>query len=156
MNTILLTGFKPFGPYRVNVAEMLVDQLNGQILEIDQDVRVQIVGVKLPMNFRVFRQTLAQAIIKVKPKLVIGLGMDFKDLAHLSFELVAHRRPKYGTRIPDEEGNFGVNQDLDKLSETLRLPNESQIKSIIKTVKGIELSEDAGGYMCETVLRDLI
>ncbi len=153
---VLLAGFEPFCPYRNNVAERLVDELNGKVIEVKEGIRIQIVGLKLPINFRTFREVLSAALPSIQPKIAVGLGMDFKDLVHLSFELLAHSVPEYGTDIRDTEGNVGHNYSLDELPAVIKVPNEEAMKRAIQDVVGIELSENAGGHMCETVLRDLI
>ncbi len=108
-NKILLTGFEPFGPYRYNVAEQLVEALNGEIIDVRQNTRLQIIGVSLPINFGTFRKILEAAIESTKPKIALGLGMDFKDHDHLSLELAAHSIPNYCNDIQDTECNIGPN-----------------------------------------------
>lgn len=153
---VLLAGFEPFGPYRNNVAEQLVDSLGGKVIEINDLTRIQIIGLKLPIHFGTFREVLENAIKEIQPIVAIGLGMDFKDLKHLSLELLAHSEPQYGTDIKDTEGKVGPIGSLDELPRVIRVPNESQITRTVSEVTGIEVSENAGGHMCETVLRDLI
>lgn len=156
MERLLLTGFEPFGPYSKNVAAELVDRLDGQILEISDGIRVQIVGLRLLIRFRDFREILREAVAEHQPKVAIGLGMDFKDQPKLALELLAHRSPQYGTEITDTEDQVGPNDDLDELDEKIRLPNEEKIKLAIAQIAGIDTSENAGRHMCETILRDLI
>lgn len=153
---VLITGFEPFGPYRYNVSEQLVEALDGEIIDLRQDTRLQIISVSLPINFGTFRKILEEAIQSIRPKIALGLGMDFKDHDHLSLELIAHSTPDYGDDIQDTEDNIGPNGSLDTLSETIRIPNEEHIKSAISAINGIQVSEEAGRHMCETVLRDLI
>ena len=153
---VLLAGFEPFGPYSYNVAEQLVDELDGEVIEVSEDTRIQIIGLKLPLNFRTFREILAEAIRDTRPEIAVGLGMDFKNLDHLSLEIEAHQEPNYGSDIQDTEGNIGPDGYLDELPKVIRVPNEAQITRAIAEVSGIELSENAGKHMCETTLRDLI
>ncbi|PIR76548.1 MAG: hypothetical protein COU32_01405 [Candidatus Magasanikbacteria bacterium CG10_big_fil_rev_8_21_14_0_10_42_10] len=156
MKTLLLTAFEPFGPYTKNVSKKLVQKLQGTMLKNDTSNEINIVGVVLPIEFHRFRKVLQHEVEKYSPHIVVGLGMDFKDQSSLSFELLAHRTPSYGTTISDNKGIFGQNKKLDTLAEELRLPNEHQLTNIITKIDGIELSEHAGGFMCETVFRDLI
>jgi hypothetical protein len=81
--------------------------------------------------------------------------MDFKDLDHLSFEVVAHRGPNYGI-LKDTLGEAGSNADLDSLLDILELPNKKELIKQVYPLAGVGVSENAGGHMCETVLRDLI
>ncbi len=156
MEKLLLTGFEAFGPYTKNVAAELVDRLHGQIIEISDGTRIEIVGQRLPINFSDFRGVLSEAIETHKPKVAVGLGMDFKDNPQLALELVAHKSPQYGTGIKDTEGKVGPNDDLDELDAEIRLPNEEKVKLAIAQIAGINVFEDAGRHMCETILRDLI
>lgn len=153
---ILLAGFEKFGPYNYNVAERIVDIFDGKIIEVKNNTRLEIIGLKLPINFDTFRDVLANAISTIQPKIAIWLGMDFKDLDHPSIEFLAHAKPKYGKGIKDANGNDGKTDLLDSLPEIIRLPNTEQIKNIIRNIDNIEISEMAGRHMCETTLRDLI
>lgn len=155
-NKILLAGFEQFGPYSYNVAESLVDELNGEVIDISNDIRLHIMGIKLPINFDTFREVLAESTQRIKPSIAVGLGMDFKDLDNLALELSANSKPQYGTDIKDEKGQTGDNKALDELTGIIRVPNESKIKQAISQIDGIKISENAGRHMCETILRDLI
>lgn len=155
MNTILVCGFERFGPYSHNVAEQCVRQLDGWQFTSDYHIW-RVVGLVLPLCFRDFRQLLNASIEQTKPIIALGLGLDFKDQSDLAFELVAHRQPRYDEALPDNEGKQGSNTALDDLAEVLRVPNENALSALIAKVAGINLSEQAGGYTCETVLRDLI
>ena len=153
---VLVAGFDKFGPYPANVSGELVGRLNGTVVELQDGVRFQIVGLHLPIDFGRFRRVLSDGIQEANPVLVLGLGMDFKDLPHLSCELLARRAPLYGRGFLDEQGQEGSLADLDDLEEVLRVPHESEIRSIVEGIEGVGLSEDAGQHMCETVLRDAI
>ena len=152
----LIAGFEPFGPYSKNVAAEIVDALDGEIIHIQDGVAIEIVGIKLPINFQRFRQTLKAALEDHNPQLAIGLGMDFKDSTNLAFETQAHTVPNYGTGIKDQEGNVGPNLPLDENPDTLEIPHLEKIRDRIQSIDGIELSTEAGRHMCESILRDLI
>ena len=153
---VLLAGFEQFGPYSYNIAERLVDELDGEVIKTSNDIRLRIIGVKLPISFDTFRKVLAAATKRIQPNIAVGLGMDFKDLNNLTLELLANSRPQYGTDIKDVKGQTGDNKALDELPEIIRVPNEEKIQQAISQIDGIEISENAGRHMCETILRDLI
>jgi pyrrolidone-carboxylate peptidase len=155
-NKVLLAGFEKFGPYRYNVAERIISDFDNEVISVAKSTRLRVVGVRLPINFGTFRQTLDRAVKEVKPQITFGIGMDFKDLDALSFELTAHRVPKYGVEIKDTEGVVGSNDQLDTLPELIEIPHREEMTKAVANVIGIEPSENAGRHMCETVLRDLI
>jgi pyrrolidone-carboxylate peptidase len=154
MKNILVVGLKPFGPYKTNLSEKIITKLDGRVLNIN-NMRFQICGKIIPINFKEFREKIEDAVKKVKPVVAVGTGMDFKDLSHLSFELEAHKKPNYGL-LTDSLGNTCPDNDLDSLSDILRIPNSKDIIPIINEINGIEISENAGRWICETIFRDLI
>ncbi len=156
VNKLLLVGFNPFGPYKKNVSKEIIKRFHGTIFPLNKKSVVKIIGLILPINYLTFRQILSRGIKEINPKIVVGLGMDFKDYKHLSFELAANKKPIYGNDIVDMRGNLGRNKSLDKLPNLIRIPNEKQIRRLISKIKGVKLSENAGRHMCETVLRDII
>ncbi len=161
---ILLAGFEPFGPYKTNVAQEVAAGLSGEKIiirnsttdSINEIIRLKIVSIDIPIDFGRFRQVIQDAIREIRPKIAVGLGMDFEDTKRINIELAANQRPNYGDEIKDQTGNTGNNTLLDEIDGEIRIPNEAEIRSIISETRGVGISESAGGHMCETVLRDLI
>jgi pyrrolidone-carboxylate peptidase len=154
MKKILITGFTPFGQYMTNVSEIIAKSLDGKKFNIGGE-EVCIKAIILPINFELFRNKLEEAVNETKPIVAIGLGMDFKDLNNLSLETLANKKPNYNI-LKDSVGKIAPNKNLDNLSDELELPNKDELIKISDSIEGIEQSNNAGRWMCETVFRDLI
>lgn len=149
--TILLTGFDKFGPYDRNPAAEIAEALDGQTIG-----GYSIRGIRLPINFRTFREELHDHLTEINPSIALGLGMDFKDVPHLSVEMEARPIARYGT-FQDEEGSSAGTVTLDSNPAVLIIPNREQLEHAIQAMSPYFIaSTNAGGHMCETVLRDLI
>lgn len=70
MNTVLLAGFGPFGPYRLNPGEHVARLLNGQHI-----AGCQAVGVVLPVSYVRAGEKLARAVDDLHPDAVIVLEL---------------------------------------------------------------------------------
>lgn len=141
---VLVTGFGPFEGVQENpsglIAKALHDGLN-------------IVGVELPVSYRRSLIDLHEVLAQCKsPSLLIGLGVHGE--AGFRFEKQA------GTVFhdyPDIDGESGL--IFCKATDVLvsRLDLASFAAALAKnTQTKAWLSEDAGGYLCEWVYRQLL
>jgi len=67
---VLLTGFEPFGPHKVNPSEMLVKSLEGRLIA----GRLIVIRV-LPSETRTMHERLETALHDEQPDLLIGVGL---------------------------------------------------------------------------------
>lgn len=152
MQTILLTGFEPFGGEQSNPSWLAVQQLDGYQL----DDEVQIVSRQLSCVFEKSQIELQAAIAELKPVLVLAVGQA-GGRTELCFEKVAINF--IDARIADNAGQ----QPIDKSVVTdgpaayfTTLP----IKAIVNSLKqqGIPaaVSYTAGTYVCNTVFYALM
>jgi len=70
-DTILITGFEPFGEHDINPSELIVEALDGaQIASYD------VTGLVLPVDFDLAVEEIIQAIENIDPIFVISIGLD--------------------------------------------------------------------------------
>ena len=70
MPTILLTGFEPFGDYKINPSQQIAERLHGETIS-----GAKIVGLTLPVLMGEDFDRLSAAIADHKPTLVLSLGL---------------------------------------------------------------------------------
>jgi len=148
---LLIAGFETWGPYTSNPAAEIAKELH------DSEIKeMKIHGIQLPIDFASFRSTLSEKIAEIKPTIVYGIGMDFKDVDVMNVELEARQIARYG-EFSDSKGNQGGVVVLDDSFGKLTVPNKNHLERIIASTRlPVKLSMNAGQHMCETVLRDLI
>ena len=66
---ILLTGFAPFGGERSNPSWQVASQLDGQMFD-----GVAVKSMRLPVNCRRASQAVIEAISRLAPAAMVGLG----------------------------------------------------------------------------------
>jgi len=95
---VLLTGFEPFGEYRVNPSELLVRSLEGKTIG-GRAVAVRV----FPSETRTLRDRLEAALIEEQPEVVMGFGLAARR-AGLTLERVAINVLDFD--IPDAVGTM--------------------------------------------------
>jgi len=143
---LLVTGFGPFGDVEDNPSARIVERLDADPPE-DLELLVRI----LPVSFRRCASGLDSALKALEPRhpaaiLSLGLhgdGTSFRVEARATTALVDGRPDVLGVeagaiRLPKNEALHST-LDLDALRESLNQQG----------VPEAELSEDAGGYVCE-------
>jgi pyroglutamyl-peptidase len=70
MQHILLTGFEPFGEYNINPSQQIAERLNGEIIS-----GAKVSSLVLPVVFGEDSRRVLPAIEKMKPALVLSLGL---------------------------------------------------------------------------------
>jgi len=152
MQTILLTGFEPFGGEQSNPSWLAVRQLDGYQL----DDEVQIVSRQLSCVFEQSQQELKAAIDELKPVLVLAVGQA-GGRTELCFEKVAINF--IDARIADNAGQ----QPIDKAVEPegpaayfTTLPLKAIVNSLKQQGIPAAVSYTAGTYVCNTVFYALM
>ncbi|MCA1928579.1 pyroglutamyl-peptidase I [Rheinheimera sp.] len=152
MQTILLTGFEPFGGEQSNPSWLAAQQLDGY--QLDHEVRI--VSRQLSCVFEKSQQELKTAIDELKPVLVLALGQA-GGRTELCFEKVAINF--IDARIADNAGQ----QPIDKLVVTegptayfTTLPIKAMVNSLKQQGIPAAVSYTAGTYVCNTVFYALM
>ncbi|MDQ3704474.1 MAG: pyroglutamyl-peptidase I [Chloroflexota bacterium] len=140
--TLLLTGFEPFGAWEVNpsweVARRLDDESIGGL---------RVVGRRLPVSWEGTWQALKDYIEEVNPDAILMLGLANKR-AYISVE---SRGLNKCSQTADNEGKQAPGaliheQGDEAIASTL--PVEAIAKSIEALGLPVQVSDDAGGYLC--------
>jgi pyroglutamyl-peptidase len=150
-NTILLAGFEPFGDFATNPSQLVVETLDGRVIN-----GCTVRGVVLPVVFGEAGDRLLEALEKTRPKAVVCLGLaaDRKDI---SIERLAVNLDD--ARMPDNAGNLPVDQVIVPGAPPAcwaTLP----VKNILADLSGADiaasLSMSAGTYVCNHVFFRLL
>lgn len=152
MQTILLTGFEPFGGEQQNPSWLAVQQLDGYQL----DDEVQIVSRQLSCVFEKSQQELQTAIEKLRPVLVLALGQA-GGRTDLCFEKVAINL--IDARIADNAGQQPQDKPVVIDGPTAyftTLPVKAMVHSLKQQGIPASVSYTAGTYVCNTVFYALM
>ncbi|WP_127024314.1 pyroglutamyl-peptidase I [Rheinheimera mangrovi] len=152
MQTILLTGFEPFGGEQSNPSWLAVQQLDCYQL----DDEVQIVSRQLSCVFEKSQQELKTAIEELKPVLVLALGQA-GGRTELCFEKVAINF--IDARIADNAGQQPVGAAVVNDGPTAyftTLPIKAMVNSLKQQGIPAAVSYTAGTYVCNTVFYALM
>jgi pyroglutamyl-peptidase len=141
---ILITGFEPFGNHKINPSQLVVENLNGTIID-----GVSITGIILPVNFTSSMEVLIKEIELISPDFVLCFGL---DASSRSFQL-----EKIGLNLkrdPYEDKLFNINK-IDQNGPLFRvssLPTFTISKEIRKAGIFTRQSINPGIYVCNSVL----
>ena len=142
--TILLTGFGPFDIYEENPSQIIVEELNGSIIN-----NYSIISWVLPVNFTTVSPIIKSLITDYKPDLILMLGLA-PNASAIRLETLAINM-QYDPYIPnpylhlkriDKQGPFFIRSTLDIMT-SYYLIREKKIP--------VEISFSAGWYLCNTV-----
>ncbi len=140
--TLLLTGFEPFGQWEVNpsweVARRLDDETVGGL---------RIEGRRLPVSWEGTWQALKDYIEEANPEAILMLGLANKR-SYISVE--SQGLNKCG-QTADNAGRQAPGTCIDEQGDAAiasTLPVEEIVKSIEALGLPVQISDDAGGYLC--------
>ena len=142
--TLLLTGFEPFGKWEVNPSWEVARRLDDETVA---GLRVE--GRRLPVNWEGTWQALKDYIEEVRPDAILMLGLA-NTRACISVE--SQGLNKCGP-TPDNAGNQPPGSLIDEAGEEAlasTLPVGQIVKSIEALGLPVQISEDAGGYLCNS------
>lgn len=149
--TVLITGFEPFGGIVGNPTMDIVAALHGARID-----NRQIVGRILPVTYDGHRLRLKTLIDEVEPALVIGFGLDV-DADSVQLETRAVNNADFN--IPDNAGALLRNVALDPAGPGQRLATfpATDISRALSAVQiRVQHSVDAGRYLCNATLFHLL
>lgn len=152
MQTILLTGFEPFGGEQKNPSWLAAKQLDGYQL----DDEVQIVSRQLSCEFENSQHELKAAIDELKPVLVVAVGQA-GGRTELCFEKVAINF--IDARIADNAGQQPIDKPIvaeGPAAYFTTLPIKAMVNSLKQQGIPAAVSYTAGTYVCNTVFYALM
>ncbi|MHA1616416.1 MAG: pyroglutamyl-peptidase I [Candidatus Njordarchaeales archaeon] len=144
---VLITGFEPFGKYKVNPSWEVAKTLNG--LEI---AGAEIVAEKLPVAFKKVIHLIPELLRNHDPSIIISLGLA-SGRPVITVERVAIN--VMDTEKPDNEGYKPEDEPIFQDGPAAYFAT-IPIKRIVKRLReeGIPamISNSAGTYLCNTVM----
>lgn len=148
---VLLTGFEPFGGFKVNPSELLIRSLEGR------SIAGQLVSVRIfPVETRTLRDRLEAAISEEQPGLVIGLGLAARRSA-MAVERVGLNVLDF--EIPDNVGTMRKNDPIARGGPDARL-STLPLALILDAwrANGVPgyISNSAGTYICNQWLYEAL
>ena len=151
-DSILITGFEPFGGEAVNPSAQLVLQLQGEV--IAPGARVQ--SVVLPCAFDASLQALEAHLDRLRPRLVLCCGQAGGRSA-LSLERVALNLDD--ARIPDNAGAQPIDRPVHAAGPAAyfsSLPVKAMTQALRNAGLPAEVSYSAGTFVCNHVFYGLM
>ena len=136
LETILLTGFGPFGEHTRNPSGEGAELLHDEVLEAEG---FRLVTAALPVQLEQAQAQLEELIAEHQPCAVVAAGIHADAHGPYRLELLAKNELHY--EIPDIEGNFVRDAEV----ETAGPP---QVVSTLPVAK-LQLSLEAAGFATE-------
>ncbi|MBL4847687.1 MAG: pyroglutamyl-peptidase I [Planctomycetes bacterium] len=148
--TILLTGFGPFGSHERNPSGEGADLLADQVLDAEG---FRLVTATLPVQLEAATALLQELISEHAPSAIIASGIHKDPAGCYQVELLAKNELQYD-EVPDIDGNLIQDAQVEaegppQVVSTLPL---AKIKIALESAGfQTELSEDAGRHVCNAV-----
>lgn len=150
-NTVLLTGFEPFGGETINPSWLAVQALQGQQIQGHT-----VVGAQLPTVFDASLRELRRLLRQHQPELVICLGQAGGRHA-LSLERVAIN--VNDAPIPDNAGAIPIDTPVVRGAPAAyfsTLPIKAMLAALQQENIRAEVSQTAGTFVCNHVFYGLM
>ena len=148
---VLLIGFEPFGPHRVNPSELLVRSLEGRIV-----AGRALAARVFPVQARGLRERLATALREEQPAVVLGVGLA-AGRAALALERVALNVLDFP--IPDTAGAMPKHEPIASDGPDARFATLPLAEIVASwSVAGVPgyVSNSAGTYLCNQWLYEAL
>ena len=150
MQTILISGFEPFGGKTDNSSQRVIAKLDG--VWVSEQTRVKVCC--LPVVRRKSARLLLDAVNRYQPSAVIALGEARRD--SISLERVAINIDDYS--IPDNEQNQPIDEVI-VVDAPAAYWSSLPIKRVYRMLKQhdipVEISNTAGTFVCNHVFFQL-
>lgn len=146
LETILLTGFGPFGGHGRNISEEAIRRLDG--LRTADGFVLKALG--LPVQFERAVAALEEALEAERPVAVLSLGIHQEP--GFRIELSARNERHYA--LPDIDGNVVQDARVEDGTPAMifsTLPVAAIKQAFDDAGLPAELSEDAGRYLCNAI-----
>jgi pyroglutamyl-peptidase len=148
---VLLTGFEPFGPHRVNPSELLVRSLDGRVIG-----ERRIVARVLPAETRTLRERLEPVLRQEQPEFVLGTGYAAGSPA-LALERLGINVLDF--ELPDTAGVMRKNDPIQRGGPDARLatlPLAEIVEAWTKVGVPGYVSNTAGTFVCNQWLYEVL
>ncbi len=145
---ILLTAFEPFGGESVNPALEI-------LLRIKAPQGVELFKCAVPVVFGKAADTVAEAVMELRPDAVLSLGQAGGRRAIAVEKIAVNARD---ARLPDNEGNAPRDELIRKdgpAAYFATLPVTAMVDAINRAGVEAALSYHAGAYVCNDLFYDL-
>jgi pyroglutamyl-peptidase len=151
IQTILLTGFEPFGEDRINPSWEVAKALDGERIA---DARIA--AARLPCVFGAALRSMDQLLERHRPSLVLALGLASGSSA-LAVERVAINLDD--ARIPDNAGAQPIDQPVVAGAPAAcfsSLPIKAMVAAMRDAGYPASVSQSAGSFVCNHVFFGLL
>ena len=148
MNTVLLTGYEPFGDYETNPSARLASDLDGVTVD-----GISIVGTELPVVFDDARPLVENEIETHQPDFVIATGL-MPGRSALSVERVGINVRDYDG-VPDNADQTPVDSPISAdgpAAYFATLPIRSLVAAARDADVPARISNTAGTHLCNNIL----
>jgi pyroglutamyl-peptidase len=147
MKRAILTGFEPFGPYKFNPVQDTAIEYNGKRIG-----NIEVVGVVLPCTYYSSFLVLSEKIDELSPDIVLSCGLASR-VRRIRLEAVGRNimNGKYADAVGRKPDNEPIIEDA-KLEYPTTLDNISLAKSLYDAGISAEVSFDAEGFICNSLL----
>ena len=145
--TILLTGFGPFGEHTHNPSQDAVQAMDGRSCE-----GFRFKALTLPVQLERATEALEEALAGAPVAAVIACGIYGDASGPVRLELAARNRLHYS--VPDVDGKLCRNEVVEAGAPELlygTLPLAGIKQRLEREGVACTLSEDAGSYLCNAV-----
>ena len=142
---VLLTGFEPFGEYKINPSQLITENLSGKVVN-----GVTIIGIILPVNYTTSVELVIQAIEDYDPILVVSTGLAAKS------RLIRIEKVGINLRFDGKWFNLrrlNSNRPLVHLSP---FPTNCIVRNLRRAGISARTSLFAGFYICNAVLYSVL
>jgi len=147
---ILITGFDPFGDYKVNPSAIVAEKVAKDVLA--EDINIDASYAILPVSFKRARELLEKLFNEYKPDIHIALGLR-PGASFIAVERVAINI--MDSRIPDNDGYQPIDEPIDpqgSLAYFSTLPIKAIVKRLRESGIPATISNSAGTYLCNYVM----
>lgn len=140
--TLLLTGFEPFGKWEINPSWEVSRRLDDETI-----AGLRVVGRRLPVSWEGTWQALKDYIDEVQPDAILMLGLANKR-AYIAVESQGTNKC---VETPDNAGKQAPGTQINEVGEE-NIPSTLPVDEIVRSIEDlglpVQVSNDAGGYLC--------
>ena len=150
-HSVLVTGFGPFGPHKVNASWEAVKKLRDTGIFLSDGTKVSADYREIPVVYKAVSELIPKLWKEVKPTLCIHVGVSFYDCVKI--EQIGRNT---GYVLPDNDGccpgdRKCVQNGPHQLSTRVNL--KSCISKIMSKQSDVHITDsgDAGRYLCDFI-----
>lgn len=146
-DTVLLTGYEPYGGRGLNPAHETMKALDGRVIE-----GLKVKGRGLPVSLSEIKVRLPALIDELKPAVIVSLGL-WPGEATIRLERMGVNVVDY--EIPDNDGSLIRDDAVSANAQTARLstlPLRAIESALLKEGIPARISPSAGTFLCNACL----